>query len=244
MKKYCYSINTDGSNDQGLKKMNPVTARLFDINQHMVVNQFLEMCLSSSSNADGIFAAIDKAFANNGIPWDKCISLGVHNTSVNIGKHHSLITKAREKNDEIILMGCPCHMAYNTARHTTKVFEKSIIFNAEELLVDLYFHFDYSSKRKNLLEFCAFCNQDFYKILKFHSTRWLGLSTCIEKTLKMYPSLKSYFASQNPDGERTVSRLNRLIDAFGNVITVFLFSVFSIHLHHNTNNFTRIFLTQ
>ena len=145
-------------------------------------------------------------------------------------------------------MGCPCHMAHNAARHATKAFEIFVIFNAEELLVDLYFHFDYSSKRKNLLpEFCTFCDQDFYKILKFHSTRWLGLSTCIERTLKMCASLKTYFSSQNPeikDGERTVSRLNRLIDAFGNVISevdVFLFSIFSIHLHHNTNSFTRIF---
>ena len=200
-----------------------------------------------SSDVDGIFAAIDKAFGNNGIPWDKCISLGVDNTSVNIGKHHSLITKARENNDEIILIGCPCHMAYNTARHATKAFEKFVIFNAEELLVDLYLHFDYSSKRKNLLEVFAFCDQDFYKILKFHSTRWLGLSTCVERTLKISPSLKSYFSSQNPkikDEERTVSRLNRLIGAFGNVITevdAFLFSVFSIHLHHNTNSFTRAF---
>ena len=63
----------------------------------------------------------------------------------------------------------------------------------------------------------------------------------------MCASLKSYFSSQNPeikDGERTLSRLNRLIDAFGNVISevdVFLFSIFSIHLHHNTNSFTRVF---
>ena len=63
----------------------------------------------------------------------------------------------------------------------------------------------------------------------------------------MCPSLKSYFSSQNPeikDGERTVSRLNTLTDTFGNVITevdVFLFSVFSIHLHHNANSFTRVF---
>ena len=186
MKKDCYSTSTDDSNDQGLKKRNPLTVRLFDINQHMVVNQFLEMCLSSSSDADGIFVAIDKAFANNGILWDKCISLRVDNTSVNIDEHHSLITKPREKNDEIILMGCPYHMAHNATHHATKAFEKFIIFNAEELLIDLYFHFDYSSKRKNLvLKFCAFCDQDFYKILKFHSTRWLGLSTCIERTLKM-----------------------------------------------------------
>ena len=112
-------------------------------------------------------------------------------------------------------------MSYGSQYRPSMAFEKLVIFNAEELLIDLFFHFDYSSKRKNLLlEFCAFCDQDFYKILKFHSTRWLGLSTCIEKTLKMYPSLKSYFSSQNlkiKDGERTVSRLNRLIGAFGNV---------------------------
>ena len=112
MKKDCktasYSISNDGSNDQGIKKkkernMNPVTVRLFDINI-MVVNQFFRNVLNLISSSswcrhiyDGIFAAIDKAFANNGIHWDKFISLGVDNTSVNIGKHHPLITKAREK---------------------------------------------------------------------------------------------------------------------------------------------------
>ena len=38
----------------------------------------------------------------------------------------------------------------------------------------------------------------------------------------MYLLVKCYFLSQNPeikDRERTMSRLNRLIDAFGNVIT-------------------------
>ena len=52
----------------GLKKVNPVTVRLFDINQHMLVTQFLEMCLSSSSDSDGIFVAIDKVFSSNEIP--------------------------------------------------------------------------------------------------------------------------------------------------------------------------------
>ena len=103
-----FSISTDGSNDQGLSKMNPVTVRLFDINQHKVVTQFLAgMCLSTSSTADGIFTSIDNVFVQNELSWNNCISLGVDNTSVNIGKHHSLVTKAREKNSDIILMGCP-----------------------------------------------------------------------------------------------------------------------------------------
>ena len=32
-----HSVSTDGSNDQNLEKINPVTVRLFDIKQHKVV---------------------------------------------------------------------------------------------------------------------------------------------------------------------------------------------------------------
>ena len=34
MKESCFSICTDGSNDRNLEKMNPITVRIFDINQH------------------------------------------------------------------------------------------------------------------------------------------------------------------------------------------------------------------
>ena len=75
-------------------------------------------------------------------------------------------------------MGCSCHVAHNTARHAAKAFEKFLISSAEELLVDLFFHFDYSSKRKNL-EFCVLF---VIKISKnpevSQCSRWLGLSRC------------------------------------------------------------------
>ena len=48
MKNSCYSIAIDGSNNEGLQKMNPVTARLFDINQHNVVTKYYDMCPSTS----------------------------------------------------------------------------------------------------------------------------------------------------------------------------------------------------
>ena len=69
-------------------------------------------------------------------------------------------------------MGCHCHIAHNTAGKSTKAFCNSLqnSFDVEELLVDIYFHFDYSSKRKNLFaEFCSFCDQSYAKIIKFHS---------------------------------------------------------------------------
>ena len=97
MKESVFSLSTDGSNDQNIKKMNPVTVRIYDVNQHKVVTKFLDMCLSKSSTSAGIFSSIDMAMNKYGIPWSNCIALGVDNTSVNIGKHKSLIVEAKKK---------------------------------------------------------------------------------------------------------------------------------------------------
>ena len=97
MKTSCYSIATDGSNDQGLQKMNPVTVRLFDINQHKVVTKFFDMCPSTSSTAVGIFNAINASVTKNDLTWDNCVSLAVDNTSVNVGRNNSVIVEARKK---------------------------------------------------------------------------------------------------------------------------------------------------
>ena len=54
-----------------------------------------------------------------------CISLGVYNTSVNVGRYNFLIVKFRMKNQNCVRMGCSCHMACNTALQVvTKAFCK------------------------------------------------------------------------------------------------------------------------
>ena len=116
MKTSCYSIATDGSNDQCLQKTNSVTVRLFDINQHKVVTKFYDMCSSTSSTDVGIFTAINTAMMKNSITWDNCVSLAVDNTSVNVGRNNSVIVES--------LMGCPCHIAHNAASKATKAFVK------------------------------------------------------------------------------------------------------------------------
>ena len=45
MKKEPYSLAIDGSNDNGLQKMNPVTVRIFDKTHGCVRMYFLDMCL-------------------------------------------------------------------------------------------------------------------------------------------------------------------------------------------------------
>ena len=156
-----FSLSTDGSNDQNLQKMNPSTVHIFDINQHKVAMKFLDMCLSKSSRSPGKFCFIDSAMAKYQISCSNCIAIGVDNISANLCRHKSLIVEARQKNEHIVLMGCPCHIAHNTARKSTKAFCNPLLehFDVEELLVDIYFDFDHSSKRKNLLEeFNSFCD--------------------------------------------------------------------------------------
>ena len=41
-----FSIAVDGSNDNGLEKMNPMTVRIYDVTRGKVVTQFLDMCLT------------------------------------------------------------------------------------------------------------------------------------------------------------------------------------------------------
>ena len=238
MKSAVYSLATDGSSDQNLEKMNPLTMQYFDESQHKVVTQFLDICLSRSCTAEGIFSSLNAALEKHNIPWYNCIALGVDNTSVNVGKHKSIIVEAKNKNSEIKLMGRPCHIAHNTAQYATCKFEEIINgfkrkrksdgekqkkkpkdgFNSEEFLVDLYFHFEYSSKKKNLLcEYFEFCNQAYAKIIKFHSVCWLRLSTCLKRLSLKFEPLKSYFLSQEP--EKRPGRLNRLISAFNRPMT-------------------------
>ena len=118
---------------------------------------------------------------------------------VNIGRNNSVIVEARKKNENIILMGCPCHIAPNVASKVTKAFAKAVDnFDFIEV-VDICFHFDYLPKRKNLfVEFCEFCDKQYCKIIKFHSVRWLGMLTCIERVLRLFPSLESYFEAFDP----------------------------------------------
>ena len=170
MQSSCFSIATDGSNDQGLKKMTPATVRLFDINQHKVVTKFYDMCTSTSSTAVGMFTAINDALVKNDISWDKCVSLAVDNTSVNVGRHNCVIVEAKKKNEDIILMGCPCHIAYNTLVKLPTLSSKWLTI----LML-------------NSFSLSEFCDQQYCKIIKFHSVHWLGLSTCIERVLKLLP---------------------------------------------------------
>ncbi|PIK34419.1 hypothetical protein BSL78_28755 [Apostichopus japonicus] len=80
-----YSVGTDGSNDTGVRKMNPVSIRIFDVNRSKTVtNHCFYMCLTEgehSVKASTIFSVIEDRFAQDMMPWNNCVALSVDNTN-------------------------------------------------------------------------------------------------------------------------------------------------------------------
>lgn len=120
-----FALAIDGSNDNGIQKMNPLTVRIFDSEGGQVSTKFLDMCLTSGTDAgraEAIFEAMDGALTSREIPWQNCIGLSVDNTSVNIGRHNSIKSRLLQKNSSVYVMGCPCHIIHNTAQKASQVF--------------------------------------------------------------------------------------------------------------------------
>ena len=147
-----FSLMVDGSNDSGLEKMNPLTVRIFDRNS--INTYFLDMCPMASSTAEGIFTGMNSRLAKLlGIenPWMNCTAVGVDNTSVNIGVRNSLKVCVQARNPSIYFNGCPCHIIHNAGQKGAEQFSMLAGFDVEEFVVDIFYWFDKSTKRKNML---------------------------------------------------------------------------------------------
>ena len=188
---HAFSLAIDGTNDCELQKMNPITVRIYDISVSKVVTHFLEMCTTTSATAKAIFNAMDHklvSLLDEGNPWLRCTSFGVDNTSVNIGSRNSLKTRIKIKNPSVHISGCNCHILHNAAQKASEMFVDGTNFDVEELVIDRYYWFDKSTKRKNELQsFCTFCDISYKSLVKHITTRWLSLEIAIDRALKQLP---------------------------------------------------------
>ena len=167
-----------------------------------------------------MFESVDNLLTKNDIRWDYCMAIGLDNTNVNIGEHNSIKTRAKEKNEDIVIAGCPCHILHNASSKAAMAFSEVTGFDVEDLCVDVFYWLEKSSKRKSILkEYYQFCDIEYEEVIKFISTRWLCLELCINREVKKYEGLKSYFLSEDfPD-----ARFKRLCRSYDNpIIEVYL----------------------
>ena len=79
---------------------------------------------TNAGTAAAIFEKMDEILHSHEIPWSNCIAASVDNTSVNIGKHNSILTRIKSKNAAIYFMGCPCHIVHNICVKAAEKFHQ------------------------------------------------------------------------------------------------------------------------
>ena len=125
MRQEPYALSIDGSSDTGIEKMNPLTARIFSSLHGMVTTHFLDMCMSSSGTAEGIFSKMEQVLFKYNISWTNCVGIGLDNTSVNMGCTNSIKTRVTGVNPAVSVVGCPCHIiVHNIASKAGDAYEK------------------------------------------------------------------------------------------------------------------------
>ncbi|KAJ3596187.1 hypothetical protein NHX12_002596 [Muraenolepis orangiensis] len=154
MRKNPFTLITDGSNDTGREKMNPLTVRVYHSDTSTVVHRFLDMCPTSGPScgtAEVIYQKMDEALQKNAIPWRKCVSLSVDNAPVNTGARNSIASRILKEHGSIYIHGCPCHIIHNTAKQAGLGFLEVCGFDPEDLTVDVGYWFKGSTNRKGYL---------------------------------------------------------------------------------------------
>ena len=107
------------------------------------------MCTSVSSTSEALYTVIDGRLSElleSANPWEMCTSVGVDNTSVNVGIRNSLKTRIFKRNNSIFFNGCPCHIIHNAAQKAGSAFAGFCGFDVEEFTIDIYYWFDKSTK--------------------------------------------------------------------------------------------------
>ena len=142
-KTHPFSLGTDGSNDTGLEKMNPVCLKILDVNRSKkVTSHSLNMCLTSGKNASidaCIFDKINEKVIEYGLPWENCVNLSVDNANAMIGRTNSIASRFKQKNDRFSYwwLSLPlCTYSYSNANDS---FSQHIELNVEDVVVDLFY---------------------------------------------------------------------------------------------------------
>ena len=106
-------------------------------------------------------------------------SLSVDNSNAMVGKRNSVGSRFLEKNPNVFIGDCPCHLAHIAAANVNDAFSKCIRLNVEDGCVDCCYWFDRSTKRKGkLLKYFDFWDQEYQAVLKHLSVRLMSLEKC------------------------------------------------------------------
>ncbi|CAF3261149.1 unnamed protein product [Rotaria sp. Silwood2] len=185
-----FSVPFDGSN-KGNIKMFPFIINYFTI-QLGITRSVLEVNEQPLETADHIVEALHDALQKNGIDIQQMTAIGADNTNIT-----SQFENSNNSGNIFFLTGnCYSHILNNSV----KTSHRHLLVNIELYLSQLYSHFSSSSKRVLALkEYFDLVEEDYMCPLQHIKIRWLNLFTSIDRLMKVYELLSSYFLNMNND---------------------------------------------
>lgn len=187
-----YSVATDASNKGNIKTF-PLVLRYFDKGKGVQTRLLSFFNLDAEKSTD-ISNAILEQLNRYGLDIKNATAYSADNASVNFGKHQSVFTELKKNNENILPSGCVCHILHNCIKKATALLK----FDIELIVIKSYNEFSSSTiKTTALKEFFEFCDLEWSELLRHVPTRWLTLIPAVERLLKNFEPVKSYFLSQN-----------------------------------------------
>lgn len=195
LKNSFYCVQTDASNVKN-RKFFPIAVQYFNVNKNLgkigVANKLLDFVENPDESANGMFQIIEQCLVSNNLSFKHVSSFSADNCNANFGEHSSLFTNLKKQNRDIIKANCHAHILHNAIKHSIDKLD----YDIENLVLKLYSHFSISAKRRESLKDCFEFNESQYQELLRHvTTRWLSLLPCIERILKSWQPLLTYFRS-------------------------------------------------
>lgn len=188
-----YAISVDASN-RGNRKMFPICIRYF--NPKVGIQSFLLDFLEEPDECSAsISEMILRSLSNHDLNVQNACAYGADNAHVNFGKNKSVFKSLKEKCDgNLLKAGCSNHIIHNALKHACNFLKLDI----EIVVLKIYSYFSSSAKRRaNLQEFFEFVDCEWNEILRHVTTRWLSLTPAVERVLKIWDPLSSYFKSND-----------------------------------------------
>ncbi|XP_050515221.1 uncharacterized protein LOC126890380 [Diabrotica virgifera virgifera] len=183
-----FSISTDASN-KGNRKMFPICVRYFSFDKG-IQNKLIDFVESNDETADQITKVLCETLDKHNLKLSQVTSYGADNANVNFGSNHSVFTNLHSKNEKILKANCSVHILHNMSKFACDRLD----IDVEAIILKIYGHFSHSAKRRaELMEIFETTEMEWVELLRHVNTRFLSLCPAVERIIKVWPALKSYF---------------------------------------------------
>lgn len=191
-----YSLSTTGdAPNHGHKKIFPLALRYFDL-KNGVSDRLLDFYEDCNETPEILKQKIVDILSKYKLDLAHLSAYSSDCANVNFSKFHSVYKLLNEENGKIVPLPCPARLVYNTAKKGCDLLKCDI----ETFIMKVLGHFSVSSKcAEPLNEIFDFIEVGGDDVFRHVPTRWTSLLPAIEKMLKCWPAIKSYFQSVGPE---------------------------------------------